>query len=132
MTTYISKYLPYILAGLFAYLAPIKTDLIFVGALCMFDWLTGLLKGIKTHQFKSAVAIRKFWVSAGYLLGLLIGRSVEVYFNNTVPIVKPMVAIIALSEIQSLRENIQMLTGLDILKSITTLFKSNGTKNQNN
>jgi hypothetical protein len=34
-----------------------------------------------------------------------------------------MVAIIAVAEIQSLRENIQILTGLDILKSVSGLFK---------
>lgn len=123
LSNILSKYSIAIIAGLVAYLTPIKADMVFVGSLVIFDWITGLLKGAKTGAFKSMIAIRKFWVSVGYLFGLLIARSIEVYFNESVPVVKPMVAIIAVAEVQSLRENIQILTGLDILKSVGSLFK---------
>jgi hypothetical protein len=123
LSTFLSKYYLSIGAGLLAYIIPIKADLIFVGSLVMFDWITGMMKGIKTSEFKSSIAIRKFWVSAGYLLGIFVAHSVELYLGSATPIVKPMVAIIAVAEIQSLRENIQILTGLDILKSVSGLFK---------
>jgi hypothetical protein len=114
------------LAGLTVYFSPIKSDLVFVGFLVICDWMTGMAKGVKGKNFNSSTAIRKFWVSIGYFIGLMIARSVEVYYGNDIPIVKAVVAIIAVSEIQSLRENITYLTGVDILKPVTNMFKKNG------
>ena len=121
--SYLHKYSIIIFAGLITYFTPIKTDMFLVGGLVMFDWITGVAKGIKTKTFTSSIAIRKFWVSFGYLFAIMICRMIEIYFNNSIPIVKPMVAIIAISEVQSLRENIQVLTGIDILKNIGGMFK---------
>lgn len=121
--TYLQKYLIISVAGLVTYFTPIQADMFLVGGLVMFDWITGVAKGIKTKAFTSSIAIRKFWVSFGYLFAIMLCRMIEIYFNNSIPIVKPMVAIIAISEVQSLRENIKELTGIDILKNIGGLFK---------
>lgn len=124
MKEFFVKYLPYITTALVVYFSPIAGDLIFVGSLVMFDWVTGVLKGIKTSTFKSEIAIRKLWVSVGYLLGLMVVRSIELHYgleNET--IVKPVVAIITVAELQSLRENFKELIGVDILKPVTNLFK---------
>ena len=49
---------------------------------------------------------------------------VEVYVGLEAGfIVKALVAIIALSELQSIRENIESITGIDILKNISNVFK---------
>jgi hypothetical protein len=47
-------------------------------------------------------------------------RACELYFSDesNIPLVKPLVAIIALSELQSMRENIEAITGTDILKGL--------------
>lgn len=124
MKEFFVKYLPYITTALVVYFSPIAGDLIFIGSLVMFDWVTGVLKGIKTSTFKSEIAIRKLWVSVGYLLGLMVVRSIELHYgleNET--IVKPVVAIITVAELQSLRENFKELIGVDILKPVTNLFK---------
>lgn len=124
MKEFFVKYLPYITTALVVYFSPIAGDLIFIGSLVMFDWVTGILKGIKTSTFKSEIAIRKLWVSVGYLLGLMVVRSIELHYgleNET--IVKPVVAIITVAELQSLRENFKELIGVDILKPVTNLFK---------
>lgn len=124
MKEFIPKYMPYITASLIIYFSPIIGDLVFVGSLVVFDWFTGILKGLKNHNFKSDLAIRKFWVSIGYLLGLMVVRAVELHYgleNET--IVKPVVAIITVAELQSLRENFKDLTGMDILKPVINIFK---------
>lgn len=124
MKDFTLKYMPYITASLIVYFSPIIGDLIFVGGLVCFDWITGILKGIKNHNFKSEIAIRKFWVSVGYLLGLMVVRSIETYYHlENETIVKPVVAIITVAELQSLRENFKELTGIDILKPVVNLFK---------
>jgi hypothetical protein len=112
------KYLPLILTGIIAYLSPIVTSLIFVGGLVMFDWITGMIKGSKLGTFNSRTMIKKFYTGASYLIAIAAVRLCEVYFGEEVPLVKPLVAIIALSELQSMRENIEAITGVDILKHL--------------
>jgi phage-related holin len=118
-----TKYIAYTTIGLMIYFSPIVGDLLFVGFLVIVDWITGLLKGAKTNTFSSHLAIKKFWVSVGYLFGILVVRAIEVHYNMNNLIVKPVVAIITISELQSLRENFQTLTGTDILKPVINLFK---------
>jgi hypothetical protein len=112
------KYLPLILTGIIAYLSPIVTSLIFVGGLVMFDWITGMIKGSKLGTFNSRAMIKKFYTGSSYLIAIAAVRLCEVYFGEEVPLVKPLVAIIALSELQSMRENIEAITGVDILKHL--------------
>jgi phage-related holin len=112
------KYLPMLIAGIVAYLSPILTSLIFVGGLVMFDWITGMIKGSKLNKFNSRTMIKKFYTGASYLVAIAAVRLCEVYFGEEVPLVKPLVAIIALSELQSMRENIEAITGVDILKHL--------------
>jgi len=119
------KLLPSIIAGLLTVFIPIKNELFFVGFLVTTDWLTGMSVGIKEGTFSSSIAIRKFWVSIGYFLGILVARSVEIYWGTDL-IVKAVVAIIAISEIQSLRENVEKLTGVDVLKPVVNMFKKKG------
>jgi hypothetical protein len=112
------KYLPLILTGIIAYLSPILTSLIFVGGLVMFDWITGMIKGSKLGTFNSRTMIKKFYTGSSYLIAIAAVRLCEVYFGEEVPLVKPLVAIIALSELQSMRENIEAITGVDVLKHL--------------
>jgi len=117
------KWLAFGASGIVLFLSPIISTLIFVGFLVVSDWITGVAKSIKNKQFDSDRALRKMWVSTGYLFALLVARSVEMYFNEQIPVIIPTVAIIATSELQSIRENIFELTGVDIFKFILKLFK---------
>lgn len=112
----IEKYSPFVLAGFIAYFSPIIGALVFVGFLVMADWITGMIKGAKKNEFKSRSVIQKFYTGSAYLLVIMVVRMAEVYFGDELPLVKPLVAIIALAEIQSLRENIEAITGTDVLK----------------
>lgn len=121
MRTFMYKYWISILAGLVAYFTPLKEVFLLVGCLVIADFFTGITKALKTKTFSSAKAIQKFWVSFGYFVGIIVAKSLENYLHQDI-LVKPMVMVIAISEVQSLRENIQVLTNVDILKPIANLF----------
>lgn len=116
----IDKYAPIIVAGLIAYMAPIYTSLLFVGGLVMADWVTGMIKGAKANKFNSRTMIKKFYTGSAYLVALMLVRACEMYFadESTIPLVKPLVAIIALTELQSMRENLTAITGVDVLANL--------------
>lgn len=116
----IEKYTPLIVAGIFTYLTPIYTSLFFVGGLVMADWITGMIKGAKANNFNSRTMIKKFYTGSAYLVGLMLVRACEMYFadESNIPLVKPLVAIIALTELQSMRENMQAITGVDVLSNL--------------
>jgi hypothetical protein len=75
--------------------------------------------------------IKKFYTGSAYLVALMMVRACEVYFANeaNIPLVKPLVAIIALSELQSMRENIEAITGTDILKGVFNFLQRKSDEN---
>lgn len=127
MNNLFGKYAISICAGLMAYYTPLKEVFLFVGILVISDFFSGVAKAIKNKEFTSAKCIRKFWVSLGYFIGISVARSFEIYTHQDL-IVKPVVMIIAITEVQSLRENILALTKVDIIKPITNLFTKNHEK----
>jgi phage-related holin len=117
------KYLAYLTTGLIAYLFPILTSLLFVGGLVMFDWITGVIKAHKLGEISSRKMIKKFYTGSSYLVAIAAVRLCEVYFGDEIPLVKPVIAMIALSELQSMRENIQAITGVDLLKNLFNVLQ---------
>ena len=117
------KYTIYLITGLIAYLTPILTSLLFVGGLVMFDWITGVIKAHKLGTLSSRAMIKKFYTGASYLVAIAAVRLCEVYFGDEIPLVKPVIAMIALSELQSMRENIQAITGIDLLKNLFNVLQ---------
>jgi phage-related holin len=117
------KYLVYLTTGLIAYLTPILTSLLLVGGLVMFDWITGVMKAHKLGTLSSRAMIKKFYTGASYLVAIAAVRLCEVYFGDEIPLVKPVIAMIALSELQSMRENIQAITGIDLLKNLFNVLQ---------
>jgi phage-related holin len=112
------KYLVYLTTGLIAYLTPILTSLLLVGGLVMFDWITGIIKSHKLGTLSSRAMVKKFYTASSYLVAIAAVRLCEVYFGDQIPLVKPVIAMIALSELQSMRENIEAITGIDLLKNL--------------
>ena len=117
------KYTIYLVTGLIAYLTPILTSLLLVGGLVMFDWITGVMKAHKLGTLSSRAMIKKFYTGASYLVAIAAVRLCEVYFGDEIPLVKPVIAMIALSELQSMRENIQAITGVDLLKNLFNVLQ---------
>ena len=117
------KYTIYLITGLIAYISPILTSLLCVGGLVMFDWITGLIKAHKLGTLSSRAMIKKFYTGSSYLVAIAAVRLCEVYFGDEVPLVKPVIAMIALSELQSMRENIEAITGIDLLKNLFNVLQ---------
>jgi hypothetical protein len=117
------KYTIYLITGLIAYLTPILTSLLLVGGLVMFDWITGVMKAHKLGTLSSRAMIKKFYTASSYLVAIGAVRLCEVYFGDEIPLVKPVIAMIALSELQSMRENIQAITGIDLLKNLFNVLQ---------
>ena len=117
------KYTIYLITGLIAYLTPILTSLLLVGGLVMFDWITGVMKAHKLGTLSSRAMIKKFYTASSYLVAIGAVRLCEVYFGDNIPLVKPVIAMIALSELQSMRENIQAITGIDLLKNLFNVLQ---------
>jgi len=117
------KYTIYLITGLIAYLTPILTSLLLVGGLVMFDWITGVMKAHKLGTLSSRAMIKKFYTGSSYLVAIAAVRLCEVYFGDDIPLVKPVIAMIALSELQSMRENIQAITGVDLLKNLFNVLQ---------
>lgn len=114
-----------IILGILAYLAPLQSTLFFVGVVSMIDFFSGIAGAkVKGDKIQSRKMIRKFYVVFGYFCGILVSYILEGYFGDQIPMVKAVVAIIALTEIQSVRENITAITGVDILKPLERILKS--------
>lgn len=127
-----TKYAIYGVAGLVTFFSPLQTTLLFVGFLVVADFIMGISKAIKNKNLSSRRMADKFYVSVGYFLGILVAHVMEGYFGDAVPMVKAVVAIIALTEIQSLRENIESLTGTDILKPIVKILRKEADEDEQN
>lgn len=125
-----AKYIAYIIAGIAAFLSPLAPTLYFVGVLVVCDFTTGVLKAYRNKNLNSRKMIKKFYDSSAYMIGIIVASCVENYFGDAVPIVKATVAIIALTELQSLRENIKELTGTDVLQPLSNILKKKSEEGQ--
>jgi phage-related holin len=126
---FFGKYWLSIMAGFMAFFTPLREVFLFVGILVIADWITGIAKGLKSNTFTSAKCIIKLWTSLGYFISIVIAKSIEDY-THLDAIVKAVVGIIAISELQSLRENILVLTKVDILKPIMNIFNNTNRNNE--
>jgi hypothetical protein len=112
------------LGGLAVIFSPIVTTLFFVGVISMIDFFSGIAGAkVKGEKIQSQKMIRKFYVVFGYFCGILVAHILEAYFGDVVPMTKAVVAIIAITEIQSVRENITAITGVDILKPLQRILE---------
>lgn len=129
-----TEMIKYMILGLIAYLSPIKAELILVISLAMLDWATGILKGVfhrttplPSEPFSSERVIRKFFVICAYIIGIFAMFQVEKYIGVVGYFVKPVLLGITIGELQSLRENLKVLTGIDLfvqsMKLIPHAFK---------
>lgn len=119
-----NKFFVIVISAMVAFLYPLYPSLIFIGSLVVLDFMTGCVKALKDKNFSSSKAIRKVYVSAAYLLCLLVAKTFEDYFKIPDQLaIKAVVGIISVSELQSLRENIKSITGIDILKDLAKIVE---------
>ena len=119
-----SKYGGLALAAVLTYLAPLQSTLFVVGAISLIDFITGIMSAkTKSEVITSNKMIRKFYAVLSYFLAILISHVIGGYYGDADFMVKAVVAIIAVSELQSVRENIKGVTNLDILKPLINMLE---------
>jgi phage-related holin len=123
MIAWFKKYIALVVLGGLTFLSPLEGSLLFVGMISMADFITGIIKAKKTGTITSRKMINKAYAAAGYFVAILLSHGVEIYFGDVIPVVKAVVAIIALTEIQSVRENIKEITGTDVLSPLTKMLQ---------
>lgn len=122
-----------IFAALATFIAPLYPTLLLVGFVSIVDFLTGVMGAkSKGEEIKSNKMIRKFYSVIAYFLGILIAHVIGGYYGDADFMVKAVVAIIAVTEIQSVRENIQAITGVDILKPLIRILERKAEANEKN
>lgn len=132
MAAWFNKYGVLILTGIVTYLAPIQETMFFVGLISIADFVTGIMKAQKSRTITSRKMINKLYAVIGYFIAILIAHSLEGYFGDAIPMVKAVVAIIALTEIQSVRENIKEITGTDVMSPLTKILQRKTEENETN
>ena len=122
--TYLLKSL---LLALVAFITPIKWLLVGVCVLVIFDTVAGLFRAYKLKQDltskKFGHIISKFFlynlaIISGYILQLMVGLDV-------LPLAKIIACAIGLTEMKSITENVNEVTGIDIWKFIMSYLKRN-------
>lgn len=121
---WLAKYLAFIIAALATFLSPLYPTLWLVGFISFIDFVSGIMGAkSKGEDITSNKMIRKFYSVIAYFLGILIAHVIGCYYGDADFMVKAVVAIIAVTEIQSVRENIQAITGVDILKPLIRILE---------
>jgi len=114
----------FIINSLIIIFQPIIGSILFILFLVMTDFLLGSIAALKNKKFKSEKSIRKLYVLVAYMTAIIIARVFEHYFSvGELLFVKAVTVIIAASEIQSVREKIQMITGVDVFKHLVRFMQ---------
>lgn len=126
----ISKMIFITINALIILFQPILPALLFVLFLVITDFFLGSIAAIKNNKYSSSKSIRKLYVLIAYLVGILVATSFELYFNvGDLMFVKAVTIIISASELQSLREKIQLITGIDIFKHLARFMQKKDQEN---
>lgn len=117
----------YLILSLIAFISPIKWLIVGVGGLIVFDTVAGVYRaykqGEKITSRKLGHTVSKFLlynlgVISGYILQLMIGL-------DFIPIAKIMACAIGLTELKSISESINEVTGIDLFKVVLNYLKRN-------
>lgn len=106
--------------ALLAVLAPIKAIMLAAFALIMIDLVTGLWRAKKTGELVTSSGIRRTITKiVAYELALVAGLIMEHYLlGDSVPVIKLVAGLIAMTEGKSVLENLSEITGVDLVKAV--------------
>lgn len=124
------KFLEGLLVSIVAIFAPIKMMIITTGILIAADLITGMLAARKRGEKITSAGIRRTTSkSAVYLAAICLGFMVEVFMiDHLVPISKIVSGLIGITEIKSVFENLDVISGNPILKQILAKLGSDNDK----
>jgi phage-related holin len=118
--------------GILAVLAPIQAVMISVGFLIFADLITGILAAKKTGKKITSAGIRRT-VSKMlvFQIAVISGFVVEIYIGVPLPVAKIVASAIALSELVSVLENVQKITGENVFAKVIKKLGSDNDKKDN-
>lgn len=116
--------------GVFAVLAPVKPTLIAVGVLIVADLISGLIAAAKKKEPITSAGLRrtvtKMFV---YQMAVVTGFIAETYLiGDLVPVTKIVSGMIGVVELKSVFENLNIISGQNLLKQIIEKLGSNNDK----
>lgn len=117
----LDEILPHALIATVSVFAPIKATLITVMVLSVVDLIAGIQASKKRRRKITSTGLKRTIVKvAVYELVVLLGFLTEQYMTGeTIPIVKVITGYIGLTELVSIMENIEIVTGVPVIKAIT-------------
>lgn len=106
--------------ALLAVLAPIKAIMLAALALIVIDLITGLWRAKKTGENITSSGIRRTITKiVAYELALIAGLIMEQYLlGGSMPVIKLVAGLIAMTEGKSVLENLSEITGVDLVKAV--------------
>lgn len=106
-----------LLEWLAIYLAPTISMVGAVGAVVVFDLITGVMAAKKTGTYAGSKGLRRSVPKfAGYAIGILTANLVQNLYFPDFPVVKFVGGFIIWVEVKSINENIEKSTGLNIIQ----------------
>lgn len=114
------KYLEALAISALAVLLPIKTVLIVVLVLVIIDLITGLLAAWKAGDPITSAGLRRtFSKIVVYELGIVAGFLAEKYLiGDLIPVMKLLTGLVGCVELKSVLENVNLIAGNDVFKSL--------------
>ena len=114
------------MAGMYAFVLPLYTSFMLIGALVVFDTIFGLLannkNGFKFSQYKFNTFLYKTCI---YLISLFIAHAVSSYFGfDSFTIVKTLTSFIVINEMVSIDKNVEVVLGYSLFKFLITKLQS--------
>lgn len=134
MKAFVTKYLEPTLISLLAVFAPIKGILLVTGFLIVADLISGVLAAKKRGESITSAGLRRSLTKIFvYNLAVISGFLVEQYMLSSIfPISKLISGLIALVELKSILENLNIVNGSDIFKTVLDKLGSINDKKQPN
>lgn len=109
-------------------LAPIKATMFAVGFLIVVDFISGVLAASKRGDKITSNGFRHTLTKMlAYQMTILTAFIAETYLIQELPMVKVVVAMIALTEVKSFFENMETITGVNFWSSVLKKFHGNKT-----
>lgn len=123
------RYLSSFVVSVCAIFMPIKGLLIATGALILFDLITGVIAARKRGETITSARLRDSLSKLViYEVAICAAFIAEHYISDMLPFVKMASSMISLVELTSVYENLNSISGKDILKSLIASLGSPNTK----
>jgi len=123
------KYIDALLISILAVFAPIKATLITTAVLVFVDLVTGIWAAVKRKEPITSSGIRrtvsKMFV---YETAIMLAFLTEQYMTDAVPFVKLIAGLVAVVELKSCLENLDSISGTDLLKAVIDKLGSENKK----